>query len=63
MLEVESPMGQCFSRFLTVSQRSKGEGEKEKGRYGIDKKIKNRHKPVPHLLRDICLVICNHHQI
>ena len=28
MLDFDGPMGQCFSRFLTVSQRSRGEGEK-----------------------------------
>ena len=37
MLEYDCPMGQCFSSFLTVSQKSRGRGEKEIGRYGIDK--------------------------
>ena len=35
MLEFDGPMGQCFSRFPTVSRRV--EGKKEE-RYGIDKK-------------------------
>ena len=31
MLEFDGPMGQCFSRFLTVSQRSRGErGKRER---------------------------------
>ena len=30
MLEFEGPMEQCFSRFLTVSQRSRGRGGKER---------------------------------
>ena len=42
MLQFEGPMGQCFSRFLTVSQRSRGRGERKKGRYGIDKKSKSK---------------------
>ena len=42
MLEFDGCMGQCFSRFLTISQRSRGRGEKEEGRYGIDKKSKSK---------------------
>ena len=30
MLEFDSPLGQCLSRFLTVSQRSRGRGENRK---------------------------------
>ena len=42
MLGFDGPLGQCFSKFLTVSQRSRGRGEKEKRRYGIDKKSKSK---------------------
>ena len=38
MLESDGPLEQCFSRFPTVSSR--GRGEKEEERYGIDKKSK-----------------------
>ena len=44
MLEFEGPMGQCFSRFPTVSSKKRGGGGKEEEekkkeeRYGIDRK-------------------------
>ena len=34
MLEFDGPMGQCFSRCLTVSHRSRGKGENRKGGTG-----------------------------
>ena len=48
MLDLDGPMGQCFSRFLTGLQRSRGRGEEEKGRHGIDK-IVNQNSQISHL--------------
>ena len=42
MPEFDSPMGQCFSRFLTVLQRTRGEWKKKKEGMGLDKKNKSK---------------------
>ena len=44
MLEFDDPMGQCFSRFQTVSQKSRGREDKGKGENCIDKKSKSKYK-------------------
>ena len=46
MLEFDGPMGQCFSRFPTVSSR--GKGKKRKKDTGLSRRIyPNNH--IPHL--------------
>ena len=46
MLEFEGPMGQCFSRFLTVSNRRRG-GKRKKDT-GLTKRV-NPNSHIPHL--------------
>ena len=43
MLEFEGPMGQCFSRFPTVSSRGRGEKRKKEGWAGSSKNTMKLH--------------------
>ena len=46
MLKLDGPMGQCFSRFMTVSQRSREDGKKRKEGTGWTRRvIPNSHIP------------------
>ena len=54
MLELDSPMGQCYSRFPTVSSGGRGEKRKKDTRLtrGV---IPNSH--IPHLQAQLALIL------
>ena len=59
MLGFDGPMGQCFRKFPTVPQRSRGERGKEEERYEIGRVNPNSH--IPHL--QVQLAFARHNQL
>ena len=58
MLEFDGPMGQCFSSFATVSQRSRRRREKKEERYKTDTRVyPNGH--ILHLQVQLAFAWCN----